>query len=212
MQLSWKATDKPPRYCKWAVLYAGNKFLIYHILRISELDGSHPTVIMTYSDPIAINDIETPYIALLVYMMLSADQSHSSLATTLGVTTPEGTRIVDETESEEEESNRRSEEESNRRSEETVVSMLTNGGKSTDYYITTRANLFRQLIVPLPALYRRPRKSPSHLRRTLAARSCTSVYPSLTNLSPSLTRPPPQTSVLVSYLNQSPPYPVTPLS
>jgi hypothetical protein len=149
MQLSWKATQHLPRYCKWAVLYAGDQFLIYHILRISESEGSEPTVIITYSDPIAINDTNTPYIALLVYMMLSTDQSHSSLATTLGVTTPEGTRIVDETETEEE-SNRRSEEESNRRSEETVVSMLTNGGKSTDNYIGV-VTLPGKPIVPPPA-------------------------------------------------------------
>jgi hypothetical protein len=129
MQLGWKATDYPPRYCKWAVIYAGDQFLIYHILRISESDASDPTIIMTYSDPIAINDTKTPYIALLVYMMLSADQSHSSLAAMLGVTAPEGTKILDERESEEQESNRRSEEESNRRSEETIVLMLNDAGE-----------------------------------------------------------------------------------
>ena len=81
------------------------------MLRISEPGSSEPTVAMTCSNAIKINDTDTPYLALLVYMMLSADDAHSSLAATPDVRLPEGSNVLDELESESEERARRASEE-----------------------------------------------------------------------------------------------------
>ena len=51
---------------------------------------------MTYSDPIDIHDTRTPYMALLVYMTLSSNDSHNELAQTLGLEAPPAAHIMDE--------------------------------------------------------------------------------------------------------------------
>jgi hypothetical protein len=83
------------RVCKWAVLFAGDRFMVYHIMRVKPAN-ERMTCVMTYSDPIPINDTKTPYIALLVYMALSSTDSHSELARTLGLKAPPTADIMDE--------------------------------------------------------------------------------------------------------------------
>lgn len=81
--------------CKWVVLFAGDRFIVYHIMRIKPADEMM-TCAMTYSDPVDINDTRTPYMALLFYMTLSSNDSHNELAQTLDLTAPAGAEIMDE--------------------------------------------------------------------------------------------------------------------
>jgi hypothetical protein len=83
------------RVCKWAVLFAGDRFIVYHIMRVKPAD-ERMTCVMTYSDPIEIHDTRTPYIALLFYMTLSSNDSHNNLARTLDLKAPPTTDIMDE--------------------------------------------------------------------------------------------------------------------
>jgi hypothetical protein len=83
------------RVCKWAVLFAGDRFIVYHIMRVKPADEMM-TCVMTYSNPIDINDARTPYMALLFYMTLSSNNSHNDLARTLGLKAPPAADIMDE--------------------------------------------------------------------------------------------------------------------
>jgi hypothetical protein len=83
------------RVCKWAVLFAGDRFIVYHIMRVKPAD-ERMTCVMTYSDPIYLHDTRTPYIALLFYMALSSNHSHNELARTMGLKAPPTADIIDE--------------------------------------------------------------------------------------------------------------------
>jgi hypothetical protein len=67
-------------------------------MRVSEPTDKLDTVVMTHSDEIAIDDTQTPYIALLVYMMLSSGTSQTSLAEILGLAPPTPATVVDDRE------------------------------------------------------------------------------------------------------------------
>ena len=54
------------------------------------------TCVMTHSDAIAITDTQSPYIALLVYMILTSDHSHAALAAALHLTSPENAKVVED--------------------------------------------------------------------------------------------------------------------
>jgi hypothetical protein len=83
------------RVCKWAVVFAGDRFILYHIMRVEPADKTM-TCVMTYSDPIDIDDTNAPYIALLFYMTLSSNDSHNEPARTLGLKAPPVAEIMDE--------------------------------------------------------------------------------------------------------------------
>jgi hypothetical protein len=95
-QLAWQATGNKARYCKWGVVFAGNQFIIYHIMPVRVDAEPSDTCVMTHSDAIDITDTQLPYIALLVYMILTSGYSHASLASALHLTPPENTKIVED--------------------------------------------------------------------------------------------------------------------
>jgi hypothetical protein len=67
-------------------------------MRVSEGTDELDTVVMTHSDEIAIDDTQTPYIALLVYMTLSSGISQTSLAGILGLAPPTLATVIDDRE------------------------------------------------------------------------------------------------------------------
>jgi hypothetical protein len=96
-QLSWQATNTE-HFCKWGVVFGGKNFVVYHIMRVSLAAEQRDTIVMTHSDEIAIDDTQTPYIALLVYMMLSSDTSQTALAEILDLSPPTPATVVDDRE------------------------------------------------------------------------------------------------------------------
>ena len=118
---------------------------MYHIMRIRAGAEKKDTCFMTYSDAIPINDAQTPYVALLVYMLLSSDDTHSSLAATLLLTPPPTTQIVDDPGTG-----------PRRDSEEEVVMLLSSPvhGKLHGDITLPPPKPFRQLTSFSPSLYR----------------------------------------------------------
>jgi hypothetical protein len=67
-------------------------------MRVSEATDRLDTIVMTHSDEIAIDNTQTPYIALLVYMMLSSGTSQTSLAGILNLAPPTSATVIDDRE------------------------------------------------------------------------------------------------------------------
>jgi hypothetical protein len=140
-QLAWHATTDKSRYCKWGVVFAGKEFIIYHIMRVRVDAEPNDTCVMTHSNAIDITDTQSPYIAILVYMMLTFDDSHASLAAALHLTPPENAKIVED--------------------HPEMDSRADVGGPGSGKLDYTRAPVpsepHRQLIAPWPHLYCGPK-------------------------------------------------------
>jgi hypothetical protein len=81
--------DEVPR---WAMIYGGNKYIIYLVLPI--LVGGMRRCALVSSGVLYIDDIRCPFTAIMLYMLLSADMPHERLAWMLDIKLPPKTTLA----------------------------------------------------------------------------------------------------------------------
>jgi hypothetical protein len=84
--------DNWPQGPRWALVYGGNSYIIYLVLPV--LVGSTRRCTLISSGVLYIDDVNCPFPAILLFMVLSAQMTHEDLAATLSIELPLGSKIV----------------------------------------------------------------------------------------------------------------------
>ncbi|PVF99814.1 hypothetical protein CPB86DRAFT_783192 [Serendipita vermifera] len=82
-KLSYEIMDPSGSESRWGLVYSGNHYIIFLVIPI--IVGNLRRCEVVSSNILTINDKRRPYIALMLYMLLSSYQSHQELATSLQV-------------------------------------------------------------------------------------------------------------------------------
>ncbi|CAG8554805.1 2813_t:CDS:2, partial [Acaulospora colombiana] len=82
-KLCYAIMDECEEKPRWAMIYGGNNYVIYLVLPV--LVGSTRRCVLVSSGALSIDDTETPFVSIMMYMLLSSDMSHESIAKTLGI-------------------------------------------------------------------------------------------------------------------------------
>jgi hypothetical protein len=76
---------------RWALVYGLHTYIIYLVLPVV-VDNQRRCSFIS-SGALSVYDVQQPYFALLLYMMLSSYMTHEELVKTLGVKLPSGCHL-----------------------------------------------------------------------------------------------------------------------
>ncbi|PVF99815.1 hypothetical protein CPB86DRAFT_261685 [Serendipita vermifera] len=91
-QLSYAIMEECDEKPRWAMIYGGNSYVIYLVLPV--LVGNTRRCALVSSGILHIDDTGSPFIAIMLYMLLSSDMSHESISKTLDIKPPVGGLIT----------------------------------------------------------------------------------------------------------------------